>query len=376
MSLNDCIELRHYLHQHPEVSQQEKETHRYLFQKLKALAPDDIKTVAATGILVVFYGKRKGKNILFRADMDALPIEETITGPYVSTNEKVSHKCGHDGHSAVMFGLAQYFADSRPDQGNAVLLFQPAEENGWGARAVMESKILENLSIDYTVAFHNLPGFPLHQIVCKSGSFTSAVVSIAITFKGYTAHAAEPWNGRNPTVAIARFTLEALLLNKENKEQHRYITVTPVYTKVGSRNYGISAGEGTVHLTVRANDQQQLKVTLDQLRMIAEEQAAQQDLEVSFDYIEPFEANQNDEAVVTLIQQAAQANGFSYYEREEPFRWGEDFGLFTQVYKGAMFGIGSGESCPPLHHPAYDFPDAIIETGMKMFIAIQEKAQV
>ncbi|HTM65549.1 MAG TPA: M20/M25/M40 family metallo-hydrolase, partial [Flavipsychrobacter sp.] len=221
-----------------------------------------------------------------------------------------------------------------------------------------------------------LPGFPLHQIVCKSGSFTSAVVSIAITFKGYTAHAAEPWNGRNPTVAIARFTLEALLLNKENKEQHRYITVTPVYTKVGSRNYGISAGEGTVHLTVRANDQQQLKVTLDQLRMIAEEQAAQQDLEVSFDYIEPFEANQNDEAVVTLIQQAAQANGFSYYEREEPFRWGEDFGLFTQVYKGAMFGIGSGESCPPLHHPAYDFPDAIIETGMKMFIAIQEKAQV
>ena len=124
--------IRHYLHRNPEVSQQEYETQKYLLGLLRELDTDNVQKIANTGILVSFKGKAPGKNILLRADIDALPIEETITETYKSVITGVSHKCGHDGHAAIMFGVAQYFAEHRPLWGDIHLLFQPAEENGWG----------------------------------------------------------------------------------------------------------------------------------------------------------------------------------------------------------------------------------------------------
>ena len=367
--------IRHYLHQHPEVSQTEINTQSYLLGLLERLSIDKIEKVAGTGIFLYFKGSGKGKNVLFRGDIDALPIQETITTPYRSSVKGVSHKCGHDGHTTILYGLAKHFSVNRPSHGDVYLLFQPAEENGWGARSVIESKLLANASIDMVFALHNLPGYDKHTIVCREGSFTSSVVSLAVHFSGYTAHAAEPWNGRNPAYAMSTYLIKALSYNMERKETHEYITVTPVHSLLGSKSYGISAGEGTVHLTIRADIPQRLEEVLEKIKADAVSIAKEEELTLSFEFIEPFDANMNALLAVEAIQKSAAALNLQYETRDEPFRWGEDFGLFTKLYPGAMFGIGAGKDCKPLHHPAYDYPDEITETGINMFIEIQKKVQ-
>lgn len=373
--MSELTIVRQYLHQHPECSQQERNTQKYLLGLIEKLNVDKVEKVAETGILLTFYGTEKGKNILFRGDIDALPIEETIETSYRSDTEGVSHKCGHDGHTTILYGLAKHFSSNKSEKGNVYLLFQPAEENGWGAKAVVESGKLKDLSIDLVFALHNLPGYAKHHIVCRDGSFTSSVVSIAAHFKGYTAHAAEPWNGRNPAKAMSEYLIAALALNYENVQKHEYITISPVYSLLGSKNYGISAGEGTVHLTVRADVPERLAAATQQLETTAKNISAKEELSVSFDYIEPFDANINAPKAVEIIRQSAANLQLIFEERPSPFRWGEDFGLLTNRYTGAMFGIGSGEDCPPLHHPAYDYPDDITQTGIDMFITIQNNAQ-
>ncbi|MUV02298.1 amidohydrolase [Flavobacterium rakeshii] len=372
--MENLTAVRHYLHQNPEISQQEYNTQKYILSLLEPLKPDRLEKVANTGVIACFYGTVPGKNILLRADTDALPIQETNTDlSYNSKTAGVSHKCGHDGHTTIMYGVAGYYAKQRPQAGNVYLLFQPAEENGWGARNVADDSFFKSLDVDMVFALHNLPGFKKHKIVCKTGSFTSSVVSLAAYFKGYTAHAAEPWNGKNPAAAMSSFMLQTLELNMENKPE--YITITPVYMEMGEKAYGVSAGEGSVHLTIRADNNQRLNDTITKAKNIATNLAQQEGLQVTFEMIEPFESNQNHPDAVAIIHKAASENQLEYENLNEGFRFGEDFGVFTNLFPGAMFGVGSGENCKPLHHPEYDYPDEITETGIKMFIEIQRKAQ-
>lgn len=366
--------VRHYLHANPELSAKEQKTHQYLLDQLKGLDTDDIISIK-TAIIVVFKGEEEGKNVLLRGDFDALPIEEANNMPYRSRVKGVSHKCGHDGHATIQLGLAQHYAKHRPEKGNVYLLFQPGEEIGWGAKVVVDSGELEQLNIDHVFAMHNLPGFPLHQVLCKEGSFSSSVLTLVAYFKGYTAHAAEPWNGRNPAKAMSKYMLEALTHNMENREDKEYVTITPAHMEMGEVAYGTSAGEGSVHLTIRADNNKRISEVISAIKAYATAIAKEEELEVRFEELEPFDANQNDVTTVRHIRKAAQQLGLEYQELDVPFRWGEDFGLITTLYPGAMFGIGSGEECKPLHHPAYDYPDEITPTTIRMFVAIQKSIQ-
>jgi len=374
-NMEELIAMRRYLHQHPELSGEEQATQRYLLERLGKLDTDKVTPVAGTGILVAINGRQPGRNILFRGDMDALPIEEANDFGHRSVNKGVSHKCGHDGHTTIMYGLAEHFVANRPEWGNVYILFQPAEEVGRGAKGVEDSGLLNDLPIDLVFALHNVPAYPLHEIVCRVGSFTPSVTTLIAYFTGHTSHAAEPWHGRNPAAAMSSYMLDALNYNMEDGEKHHFITVTPAYMKLGSIAYGTSAGHGSVHLTIRADTNERLRNTIDKLESLAKQKADQHGLSIHFDEQEIFESNQNAVEAVNLIQAAAAELGLSYHDKDEPFRWGEDFGLFTNRIKGAMFGIGSGEDCRPLHHPAYDFPDEILNNAINMFITIQKKAQ-
>ncbi len=360
---------------HPEVSGNEHATQQYLLDLLSKLDTDKTEQVAGTGILVCFKGKGKGKNIMFRGDIDALPIEETNDFEYRSTIKGVSHKCGHDGHATIAYGLCMYFSANRPEQGDVYVLFQPAEENGRGAAGVEESGVLDELPVDFVFALHNVPAYPLHTIVCREGSFTPSVTTLIAYFKGYTSHAAEPWHGRNPAKAMSKYLVESLTYNMEQKERHEFVTVTPAHMELGELSYGVSAGEGSVHLTIRADSNERLQNVLEEVRKTGSRLADEEELTVNYEEKETFESNQNAVEAVGVIQSAAGVLGLEYHDKDEPFRWGEDFGLFTNRIKGAMFGIGSGEDCKPLHHPAYDFPDEILENSINMFITIQQKAQ-
>lgn len=373
MTAKELQKIRRHLHQHPEVSNHEQETKKYVKSHLEKLDYDGLQEVGKTGLAVFFKGKEQGKKILLRADMDALPIEEINDFEYKSQNPGVSHKCGHDGHTTIMLGVASCLSQNRPQRGEVCLVFQPAEENGTGARQILEDKNFE-FKADKAFALHNLPGYPLHKIVCRKDTFTAAAKSVIFKLHGRTSHAAEPEKGINPGLAIAEILhlSESLLQVDFDRDDFRLITM--VHVEMGEKAYGISAGYGEVHFTLRTWQNDVMDKLDKDLVKAVERICAKHKLKLEKEYLEIFHANENDEEAYEIIKKAAAENGFEYEDRKTGFKWGEDFGLFTDRYKGAMFGIGSGENCPALHNPDYDYPDEITETGVKMFTKILELA--
>lgn len=360
---------REILHQYPEVSGCEEKTAENVIQFLKPLQPDQLITnLGGHGIAAIF--GTSGPLILLRSELDALPIAEINTFEYHSKFPGVSHKCGHDGHSVILCGVAAWLAENRPENGRVLLLFQPAEENGEGAEAVLKDEKFSDINPEYVFALHNLPGFPLHQIVVKEGSFTAAVSSIVVQLKGKTSHAAEPEHGINPALAIAEILLETDKLNVNVQADKNFTVITPVYVKMGEIAHGISAGEGELHLTVRTWTDENLNLAKSKIEAMVKRACERIGINYSTEWIQNFSANNNDVQAVNIIRKAANQNGFELFESPVPFKWGEDFGLFTQKYKGAMFGLGGGQNLPALHNPDYDFPDELLLTGIKQFIAI------
>lgn len=372
--LESIIRFRKELHKNPELSGKETETAQRIVSFLEQYPPDELQTnIGGTGILAIYKGSEQGKSILFRCELDALPIKETNSFEHKSIKNGISHKCGHDGHMAILCGLASELHHKRPEKGCVILLFQPAEENGSGAEKVANDEKFKALKPDYVFALHNLPGFSKNQIVVKEGTFSCAVKSIIIRLKGKIAHAAEPENGINPALAIATIIQQFDAKNQPDKTNKNFTIITPVYSSFGQKSYGISAGKGEVHFTIRCQTNNEMEKLSNELQNITEEIAKNHHLELKIKWIESFQANENNAKANNFIKNATKILGLDLLEKETPFSWGEDFGLFTQIYLGAMFGLGAGKETPALHHSDYDFPDEIIATGVKLFHQISKE---
>lgn len=372
-TIEKLVEFRKEIHRSPELSGQEFETAEKIKSYLEQLGGFEVSSVAETGVLAIKDYKESGPCVLLRADIDALPIQEINEFEHRSTNDGISHKCGHDGHTMILLGLAEQLVRKPLRSGRVILLFQPSEEDGTGSRAIIDDDTFKKLDIDHAFALHNLPGFPLHSILAKSGSFTAFVQSLIVRFTGKTAHAGEPEQGINPALAIADLLhyAEANTINIPERED--FALITPVYVSLGEKAYGISAGYGEVHLTVRTWTTEQMQQLSHTLLQFIHNLIPKYNLEIDHDWTEVFQANENDEEAVQQILGAAEHHGLTVDQREFPFKWGEDFGLFTQQFPGAMFGIGAGEETPALHNPDYDFPDEIIPTGVSMFYRILQQ---
>jgi amidohydrolase len=364
------LNIRRTLHQYPEVSGEEYGTQQRILEFLSSHTNAHCSTVAKTGVTALFDSEIEGPTILIRGDIDALPIQETNTFGHKSEAEGVSHKCGHDGHTTILLGLALELNNHPIDNGKVLLLFQPAEETGEGAQQVMSDAFFHNIQIDFCFALHNLPGYEKHQIIIKNGSFTSNVKSIIIKLKGKTAHAAEPEHGYNPASTIANILQFADKLTKNDPKAEDFFLATPIHVNLGGKNYGISAGNGEVHLTLRTWSPKLMEKHCDALENYVHQQCKKEQLSAQISYAQVFKSNCNHPEAVTSIKNAATQNDFTIIEITEPFKWGEDFGLFTQNFKGAMFGLGAGKETPALHNPDYDFPDDLIATGIRMFHTI------
>ena len=371
-AVNDLIAFRKELHRYPEVSQQEKETQKRIINFLKGLEIEGVE-IGGTGVLVSFDSGKPGKTIMLRSDHDALQIQEINDFDHKSTNEGVSHKCGHDGHTAIMCGVALYFQKNPIKKGKVILVFQPAEENGEGAKAILADSQFE-IEPDMVYALHNLPGYPLHQIVIKEGNFTAAAKSIIIKLYGKTSHAAEPEQGINPAAAIADLIQMFREVNQPDLDRDDFALATPIHINMGELSYGVSAGHGEVHYTLRTWNRETMNPMTETILKRVDQITEKHQLQSEISWTEEFSSNRNNPKAVQLIENVIDELGYEKEVRKRPFRWGEDFGLFTQKFPGAMFGIGSGEDCPALHNPDYDFPDEIITTGIKMFTTIVEKA--
>lgn len=371
MDVLNLSEIRKQLHKFPELSGKEVKTSKTIKEILEQFRPTKIVTdLGGFGLASIFDSGNPGKTIMFRAEMDALPIQEINTFEYKSINEKVSHKCGHDGHAVILIGLAKKLQKNPPKKGKIILLFQPAEETGEGAKSVLEDDKFKAFQPDFVFALHNVPGYQKGLIICKNHAFTPSVISFALALKGKTSHAAEPEHGINPDLALQELILRIKQLENSNIETNDYATIATVYASLGSKDYGISAGYAELHMTIRCWTTEQLSQLRETISNIVEEVSQAEKLQYDLDWIQEFHTNYNDPEAVAYIQQAAKYLKFDYYSKSHPFKWGEDFGLFTQHFKGAMFGLGSGENTPALHNPDYDFPDDIIPYGINMFHTI------
>ncbi|WP_235689647.1 amidohydrolase [Fulvivirga lutea] len=366
--MEELIALRKELHRYPEVSHKESNTALVIRDFIKKYNPDQvIENIGGSGIVFVFKGQEQGLNIAFRAELDALPIQEINEFKYKSVNEGVGHKCGHDGHMTMVAGLAEYLKNNRPKKGAVLLLFQPAEETGEGAELMFNDSKFSTLNIDYIFALHNLPGIPKGTIVSKNGVFASASKGLVVNLHGKTSHAAEPENGVSPAMAISEIIEAWNKLNDKELGLDDFAITTVVHAKLGSPSFGITPGEGVVMATLRAYKDEHLSILEDKAKLMAVQISEKYRLKYSFEEKEEFKSTINADDCHEHIAEAANALGFNYMEADNPFRWSEDFGVFTQNMKGAMFGLGAGESTPDLHNPDYDFPDDLIPIGVNMY---------
>lgn len=373
--MNDIQELRKHLHQNPELSGLEVETAKTITHFLKRYSPDRLLQNLGnrTGVIAIYEPQNEVKRtILFRCELDALPIQEINDFEHRSMIDEVSHKCGHDGHMTIICALAKKLHAQRMKNTRVLLLFQPAEENGEGAVAIFNDDRFKQLNPDYVFALHNIPGAEMHDIIVKDHTFTCAVNSIIIKLHGKTAHAGEPFNGDNPAVAISEIIQKFQQKMQPDHTRSNYTIMTPIYVNMGTKDYGISAGFGDVHYTFRRTENSSMKDLEQELENIATQIAAKYNLKPEITWTQRFSANENDPQTVDFIRGAAKSLNYNLVEKEFPFNWGEDFGIFTEHYKGAMFGLGSGLNTPALHNPDYDFPDEIAPTGAEIFYKISQ----
>ncbi len=372
----DLASLRKKLHENAEISGKESKTSEIIQSLLLQTNPAEIiMRLGGNGIAAIFTGKMEGPTILFRCELDALPIPEIMSLDHASKSEGVSHKCGHDGHMTIMIGFAQRLLEKPLNSGKVVLLFQPSEETGEGARLVIDDPNFktEIPKPDFVFALHNLPGFPLGQIVIRENTFASASIGMIVDLKGSTSHASEPHLGRSPAMALAQIIQGLSAVPQFHTALHEACQVTIIHARLGEVAFGTSPGNGQVMATLRTYSSEVLETLKNVCQRFVENIARANDLDYKVHWREEFPATINHEEAVDLIKESAIERKLPIYQSPVPFPWSEDFGHFTRSYNGALFGIGAGEKQPPLHHPTYDFPDELIETGIGMFETIMHR---
>lgn len=377
MSNTSWMQLRKELHRMAELSEHEHDTAKRVAKELKPFQPDLlIENLGGTGVAAVFEGDLPGKTLLFRAELDALPIQEINDFEHKSATEGVSHKCGHDGHMTTLLALAEKLhKEELPHKGRVVLLFQPAEENGEGAKAILADPKFEQIEPDEVFSWHNLPGYEMNSVILKKDNFNAAVKSIIVKLRGKTSHAGEPEKGINPAAALAEIIADSLEYSNNDPERRDFTLVTPIHAKMGEIAYGISAGYAELRLTIRAWSESEMGKLEQNILKTIERITDKYSIPVETSWTQEFSANFNTSETLEKVRQSSEALGLQTIRKEIPFKWGEDFGLFTQKYPGAMFGIGSGLKTPALHNPDYDFPDELIETGSGILLEVIRKYQ-
>jgi amidohydrolase len=372
--IRSLVSFRKELHRNPELSHHEVETAGRVAEWLARVKPDKIITsLGGHGVAAVYDSGRSGPSVLFRCELDALPISERSGLPYQSARDGVAHLCGHDGHMAILLGLSTMIHKHRPDIGRAILLFQPAEETGMGAANVIADPSFTQIRPDYAFAIHNLPGFERNHIVLADPVFSAGSVGMEIELTGKTSHAAEPENGINPALAVSNIIRSFNEVSSQPEIFDDFVLITIVQIILGEKAFGTSAGHALLRATLRALNERDFNSLISSAKYLAERTAKSERLKISIKTLEEFPVTANHPECTLLVKALISQNGWPAEHLEKPFRWSEDFGHFTKNCKGALVGIGSGLDHPKLHHPDYDFPDEILPMGIELLSSIYQK---
>jgi len=372
--LEALVALRRTLHRHPEGSGEEAATAARIGAYLAERGPDALLTgIGGHGVAAVYAGAAPGPTVLFRCELDGLPIEERGSPAYRSTVPGRSHLCGHDGHMAIVSALAHRFHRSPPRRGRAVLLYQPAEETGAGAAAVLADPQYAALQPDYCFALHNMPGLPLGHAALRAGPWSCASRGMRIEVAGSTAHASQPETGVSPARALAALLAQLPALGSGRPAEADFAMATVTHAQLGEPSFGVAPGAAHLWLTLRTGVDSAMARLVARAEAVVQAVAEAAGLGVAITYHDVFRHCENDPEATALVQRALAATGTPTAPYPFPMRASEDFGLFGDGAKAALFLLGAGEGAAHLHNGDYDFPDALINTGAAVFAAVAEE---
>ncbi len=362
----DLTEFRRDLHMNPELLYDVTRTAQKVAEALRAAGVDEVyEGIGKTGVVGVIKGQSNvsGRSIGLRADMDALPIEEATGKPYASQVPGKMHACGHDGHTTMLLGAARHLAESRAFDGTVIVIFQPAEEGGAGARAMIEDGLFTRWPCDEVYGMHNRPNLPVGQFTINSGPIMGSVDEVKITITGRGGHAARPEQTIDP-LPIAGALLQAVqTLTSRNMDPIDSAVISLCTIQAGNA-FNVIPQDVTLTGTVRTLREDVRDMIEERLTAMVENIAAAYGAVGKTDYIRHYPVTVNHDRETDLAARAAQevAGVENVFLDMPQTLGGEDFSFMLNEVPGAMINVGNGPSAA-LHHPEYDFNDEVIAWG-------------
>ncbi|GHF45342.1 M20 aminoacylase family protein [Seohaeicola zhoushanensis] len=362
----DLTAFRHDLHMNPELLYDVERTAGRVAEALRAAGVDEVhEGIGRTGVVGVIRGQTNisGRTIGLRSDMDALPILEATGKPYASQVPGKMHACGHDGHTTMLLGAARHLAESRAFDGTVIVIFQPAEEGGAGARAMIEDGLFKRWPCDEVYGMHNRPNLPVGQFTINSGAIMGSVDEVRITITGRGGHAARPEQTIDPLPIAAALLQAVQTLTSRNMDPIDSAVISLCTIQAGNA-FNVIPQDLTMTGTVRTLREEVRDMIEERLGTMVANIAAAFGAEGKLDYVRHYPVTVNHERETALAAQAAQevAGTDNVLLDMPPTLGGEDFSFMLNEVPGAMINVGNGPSAG-LHHPEYDFNDDVITWG-------------
>lgn len=361
----ECIQLRQALHRIPETAFHEHKTHDFIYAYLEALAPDILQTIAGTGVKAVFLTEGAKETYAFRADIDGLPVQERTDKPYASIHPGYMHACGHDGHTTVVLLLARLLTQQREAlRVNVVLLFQPGEEGGGGARRMIEEGALHEPRVDKIYGLHVFPELRRGQLGIKRGTFMAQSCGFDLTVHGKSAHGASPDKGIDAVVASAEIisVLQTIVSRHTNPDEPVVLTIGKIH---GGQARNIICDKVVMSGTLRTFSSEMRISVMERIRKILAGLEMAMGVTVDFEEVQLYYSVENPVDMTEKFQLLFKED----LQAMPHLMLGEDFSFYQQEIPGLFFFVGVGEysGFPPLHSPHFDFNEEALLYGLEAY---------
>ncbi|MEL6689626.1 MAG: M20 aminoacylase family protein [Pseudomonadota bacterium] len=369
----DMKTWRRHLHQHPELGFDCHETAAFVVEKLKAFGVDEIhEGIATSGVVAIIEGQGTGPTIGLRADMDALPMEETTGLDYASTVPGKMHACGHDGHTTMLLGAAKYLAETRNFSGRVALIFQPAEEGGGGGDVMVKEGMMDRFDITEVYGIHNSPNREEGAIYTNDGPIMAAVDTFHIDITGVGGHGAMPHETRDPVVAAVGMAtaIQTIVSRNHHAVEDLVVSVTQIHTGTTDN---VIPETAYMNGTVRTFNKDVQAMVMKRMEEIVAGQAAAYGVTAELRYEVGYPATINDPAKAAFATEVAREVAATVDGDVGREMGAEDFSYMLEARPGAYLFLGQGDG-PSVHNTGYDFNDAVSPVGASFFARVVERA--
>jgi len=377
---DDMVALRRHLHAHPELGFEEFATSDLVAERLASWGYAVHRGLGGTGVVGQLRLGEGPRRLGIRADMDALPIQETTGLPYASRHAGKMHACGHDGHTAILLAAAQCLARTRGFDGTLNLIFQPAEESLGGGRRMVEEGLFEQFPCDAVFALHNMPGFPVGRLGFRSGHFMASSDSVYLTVRGKGGHGSTPHLTQDPVVAAAHLVLALQTVVSRNVDPRDMAVVTVGAIHAGSAP-NVIPDEVELRLSVRAYRPEVRQALRERITELARVQGEALGVVVDVDYHWRYPALVNHDGPTRFAREVARQvfGQEALLDDLQPLTGSEDFSFLLEACPGSYLIVGNGEGdhhatggCSP-HNPGYDFNDAALPVAATYWVNLAEQ---